>query len=388
MPFEIIRNDITLMKADVIVNTANPKVAIGAGVDSAIHKKAGEKLLEARRKIGDMKVTQTAITPAYNLDAKYVIHVVGPIWRGGTEREEELLQECYTNVLELAKKKRCKTIAIPLISSGSYGFPKDKALHIAVKAISSFLIYQEMQVYLVVFGNEAVSLSEKLFNDIKTYIDEKYVEEKIFEEYYQVHETNTYLGSRDFSYEHPRLRESYKGDEGVSAYRIPREDLSTILSEPLHEEPAKEKSLSEPKTKTAAPQKPKATGIKSTPKRKFEDLFDELEESFSESLLRLIDQKGMKDPQVYKKANIDRKLFSKIRNNMQYQPKKATAISLAIALELNLDETKDLLGRAGYTLTHSNKSDVIVEYFIEHKNFDIFELNEVLFTFGLPVLSN
>lgn len=374
MPFEIIRNDITLMHVDAIVNTANPKVQIGAGVDSAIHKKAGEKLLEARKKIGELKVTEVAATDAYDLHAKYVLHVVGPIWRGGNENEESLLTQCYKNVLLLAEKMRCQSIAIPLISSGSYGFPKNKALHVAVKTISSFLMEHDMQVYLVVFGNEAVALSEKLFQDIKSYIDEKYVDEKLQEEYSRVCETNNYSRVQEFSDDYQRMsRRRFERDKSYS--QILHDSVSLNEGFGVYGT-SKKKFEQKPQVKTEVSE------------RKLEDLIKELEESFSESLLRLIDRKGLKDPQVYKKANIDRKLFSKIRNNNNYQPKKSTAISLAIALELNLDETKDLLGKAGYTLTHSSKSDVIVEYFIEHNNYDIFELNEVLFTFGLPVLSN
>lgn len=369
MPFEIIRNDITLMQVDAIVNTANPKVQIGAGVDSAIHKKAGEQLLEARRKIGEMRITEVAVTDAYHLPAKYVLHVVGPIWRGGTENEEHLLMQCYENVLLLAKKLQCESIAIPLISSGSYGFPKQKALHIAVKSISRFLMEHDMQVYLVVFGNEAVALSEKLFQEIKSYIDENYVDEKLLEEYSRVCETGNY-----------RIHEVSDDYKNTFQRRLEcDESCSQILSDfvpskkPLHNYYTTKKR-SQVETKTVS-------------NRKLEDLMKELEESFSEYLLDLIDRKGLKDPEVYKKANIDRKLFSKIRNNTNYQPKKSTAVALAIALELNLDETRDLLGKAGYVLSHSSKSDVIVEYFIEHRNYDIFELNEVLFAFGLPILT-
>ena len=370
MPFEIVRNDITSMQVDAIVNTANPKVQIGAGVDSAIHKKAGERLLEARRKIGELNITEVAVTDAYHLPSKYVLHVVGPIWRGGTENEEHLLMQCYENVLLLAKKLQCESIAIPLISSGSYGFPKQKALHIAVKSISRFLMEHDMQVYLVVFGNEAVALSEKLFKEIKSYIDEKYVDEKLLEEYSRVSETGNYR-IREFSDDCKNtLQRGVESDESCSQI------LSDFApsKKPLHNYYATKK-------------RNQAKSNVEIPNRKLEDLMKELEESFSEYLLNLIDRKGLKDPEVYKKANIDRKLFSKIRNNTNYQPKKSTAIALAIALELNLDETSDLLGKAGYVLSHSSKSDVIVEYFIEHRNYDIFELNEVLFAFGLPVLT-
>ncbi len=332
MPFTIVRNDITNMKVDVIVNTANPKPIIGSGVDSTIHEKAGPKLLKARVKIGDIAIGDAAMTSAYDLDAKYVIHTVGPVWRGGSNGEIESLKNCYESALCLAAKKRCRSIAFPLISSGNYGFPKGRALETAISVISHFLLEQEMQVYLVVFDRKSYSLSEQLFSAVESYIDENYVTE-----------AKLHAGS-------------------LPLQRFLRETRSV-----------EEAACSESKPLLAF-------------HRKLEDVVKEVDDSFSKNLLHLIDQKGLTDPQVYKKANIDRKLFSKIRINENYKPSKMTALALAIALELNLDETKDFIGRAGYALTHSSLFDIIVEYFIVNENYDIFELNAVLFEFDQPVM--
>ena len=329
MPFEIVRNDIVNMKVDAIVNTANPRPIIGAGTDKAVHDKAGARLLLARKEIGNIAVGEAAITPAFDLDANYVIHTAGPIWKDGRSGEEELLASCFRNSLGIAKKKDCESIAFPLISTGSYGFPKPLALQIAVREISSFLMENEMQVYLVVFEKQSFELSEKLFKSVSSYIDANYVSDKMNLEY-----GTSKL--RRFDYEEMLLRES--------SYEITSK-MSNL-----------------------------------------DGMLNDLDKGFSETLLYLIDRTGKKDSEIYKKANVDRKLFSKIRNNADYRPSKATAIAFAIALELSMDETDDLLARAGIALSQSNKFDVIVRYFIENKKYDIFELNSVLFEFDQPLI--
>lgn len=329
MPFEIVRNDIVNMKVDAIVNTANPRPIIGAGTDKAVHDKAGARLLLARKEIGNIAVGEAAITPAFDLNARYVIHTAGPIWRDGKSSEEALLASCFKNSLRLAKEKECESIAFPLISTGSYGFPKPLALQIAVREISSFLMENEMQVYLVVFEKQSFELSEKLFKSVSSYIDANYVSDKMNLEY-----GTSKL--RRFDYEEMLLRES--------SYEITSK-MSNL-----------------------------------------DGMLENLDKGFSETLLYLIDRTGKKDSEIYKKANVDRKLFSKIRNNADYRPSKATAIAFAIALELDLDETSDLLSRAGYALSQSSKFDVIVKYFIENKKYDIFELNSVLFEFDQPLI--
>ena len=329
MPFEIVRNDIVNMKVDAIVNTANPRPIIGAGTDKAVHDKAGARLLLARKEIGDIAVGEAAITPAFDLHARYVIHTAGPIWRDGRSGEEELLASCFRNSLGIAKKMSCESIAFPLISTGSYGFPKPLALKIAVREISSFLMENEVQVYLVVFEKQSFELSEKLFKSVSSYIDENYVSEKINAEYKMSN-----LRSYELLFE---------------ASDTPR--YGTICSNP-----------------------------------NLDGMLENLDKGFSETLLDLIDRTGKKDSEIYKRANVDRKLFSKIRNNADYRPSKTTAIAFAIALELDLDETSDLLSRAGYALSQSSKFDVIVRYFIENKKYDIFEINSALFRFDQPLL--
>ena len=329
MPFEIVRNDIVNMKVDAIVNTANPKPIIGAGTDKAVHDKAGARLLLARKEIGNIAVGEAAITPAFDLDANYVIHTAGPIWKDGRSGEEKLLASCFRNSLGIAKKKSCESIAFPLISTGSYGFPKPLALQIAVREISSFLMENEMQVYLVVFEKQSFELSEKLFKSVSSYIDENYVSEKINAEYKMSN-----LRSYELLFE---------------ASDTPR--YGTICNNP-----------------------------------NLDGMLENLDKGFSETLLALIDRTGKKDSEIYKRANVDRKLFSKIRNNVNYKPSKTTAIAFAIALELNMDETNDLLSKAGFALSQSSKFDVIVRYFIENKKYDIFELNSVLFEFDQPLI--
>ena len=336
MPFEIVRNDIVNMQVDAVVNTANPNPVIGSGVDSGIHTKAGHELLVARQKLGWIDFGDAAITPGFDLDARYVIHTVGPVWKDGSHREEQILSSCYRNSLTLAKEHECESIAFPLIATGNYGFPKPLALQIAVREISTFLLENEMQVYLVVFGKEAFALSEKLFKSVNSYIDENYIRSKKLDEY----GTESMYGSR---LETRRIREQECADMSVGA-AIPMDSDD------------------------------------------WGQLINDLDAGFSETLLQLIDRTGKKDSEIYKKANVDRKLFSKIRNNMDYRPSKTTALAFAFALELDVDETKDFISRAGFALSHSSKFDVIVEYFLVNGNYNVIELNEVLFAFDQPLI--
>lgn len=329
MPIQIVRNDITKMECDAIVNAANPTLLGGGGVDGAIHSAAGPKLLEECRKLGGCKTGEAKITRAYNLPCRYVIHTVGPIWKDGTNHEEEKLIACYKNSLELAKMKRCKSVAFPLISAGAYGYPKEQALQIAVSEICKFLIQNEMLVYIVVFDRDCFRVSKKLIHDITEYIDECYVEA-----HYQRNST------RLFTYP---LEDVWEDDSCQ-------------------------------------------TGAESVTDLNLSDAVGQLDESFSQMLLRKIDENGMTDSECYKKANVDRKLFSKIRTNPQYKPRKATAVAFAIALELPLDETKELLHKAGYALSHSNKFDIIIEYFIKKQEYNIFTINEALFEFDQILL--
>lgn len=352
MPFQIIRNDITQLKTDAIVNAANSSLKMGGGVCGAIFKAAGAWKLGAEcRKIGHCDVGDAVITSGYKLPAKHIIHTVGPVWNGGDHGERELLYSCYKSSLELAQKHGCESIAFPLISSGVFGYPKDQALQVAISAIGSFLLQHDMTVYLVVFDKSAFSLSEKLFADVQEYIDDNYVE------------AHPELRSRRL--ETPQIQESRDFDEATVI--LDAEDFSPAQLPP--NDMAKQ-SVSTP---TAQP-------------RSLDDVLSRMEETFSQALLRIIDEKGCKDSDVYKRANIDRRVFSKIRSNKDYRPSKNTALAFAIALELSLDDTRDLLMRAGYALSHSNKLDVIVEYFIGQQNYNIFEINEALFAFDQSLL--
>lgn len=341
MPFYIVRNDITKMDVDAIVNTANPKPVIGSGVDSGIHQKAGPGLFAARKQIGNIAIGDAAITGAFQLPAKYVIHTSGPVWQGGEQGEIIALTSCYRKSLQLAKEYQCESVAFPLISSGNYGFPKGVALQTAVTAIGGFVMEHEIDAYLVVFDKESYSLSEKLLSDVKSYIDEHYVDE--------VH-ASEYGGMNSRFHRFGRRRA-----EAARACSYLREEQRVSIEDDLV--PAEE----------------------TVGRRSLEDLLKEVDDSFATHLFRLIDQRGLTDPQVYKKANLDRKLFSKIRNNEAYKPSKKTVFSLAIALELSLDETIDLLGRAGYAFSQSNRFDLIVRYYIENKHYNIFDINSMLY---------
>lgn len=353
MPFQIVRNDITQMTVDAIVNSANPRPVVGLGTDSSIHEKAGPELLAARQKIGPIQMGQAAITPAFRLHAKYVIHTVGPVWDGGSYGEEALLRSCYDQSLKLALEHDCKSIAFPLIATNNYGFPRDKALQIAISAFSEFLLEQEMMIYLVVFDRGAYRLSEKLFHSIASYIDDHYVDawEKA------VYGTEKQQISRNIR----RREESRKN----TAW----EDRSFCESRPMPKPAA-------PRPRAAA----EALSLRDRLKR--------VDAGFTETLLKLIDKTGKKDSEIYKKANLSKQHFSKIRNNPDYKPSKATAIALALALELDLEQTKDLIGRAGYALSNSSKFDLIIRYFIEQKNYNVVQINMALYEFDQSLLGS
>jgi len=346
MPLQIVRNDITKMKVDAIVNAANKSLLGGGGVDGSIHRAAGPELLAECKTLGGCETGSAKITGAYKLPCKYVIHAVGPRWLDGKHGERDQLLSCYRTSLVLAKDAKCETVAFPLISSGIYGYPKDQALRIAIDTISEFLIENEMTVFIVIFDKKAYRISEKLFADIEEYIDDRYVDEH----------------TDDYS---ERLRRMNALEEVVYESNICEDEADESFDMLLPIAPmavASKKALS------------------------LDDALKQIDESFSEMLLRKIDESGMTDAECYKKANIDRKLFSKIRSDKLYKPSKPTAIAFAIALELSLDETKDMLMKAGFALSHSNKFDIIIEYFIENENYNIFEINEALFAFDQSLL--
>lgn len=343
MPIQIVRNDITKIECDAIVNAANSTLLGGGGVDGAIHRAAGKGLLLECMELDGCKVGQAKLTKAYKLPAKFVIHTVGPKWKGGQNGEQEQLASCYREALRIAAENKCESVAFPLISSGVYGYPKDQALRVAVDAITSFLIEHDMLVYIVVFDKASFQISEKLFSDIAAYIDDKYVETNfIFRRTWAGENAeSTVLGETQI------LPDVFEADRPKAAnFRMA--------------EPSEQASLNE--------------------------ILNQIDESFSQMLLRKIDEKGMTDAECYKKANVDRKLFSKIKNDIYYHPKKNTAIAFAIALELSMEDTKDMLMKAGFALSHSSKFDIIIEYFIANGNYNIFEINEALFAFDQSLL--
>lgn len=336
MPLEIVRNDITKMKVDAIVNAANESLLGGGGVDGAIHYAAGPELLAECKTLGGCKTGKAKITGGYNLRANYVIHTVGPIYEGGKHGEKALLESCYRESLALALEYNCETVAFPLISSGVYGYPKDQALKVAIDVISDFLLENEMKVYIVIFDKAAYKISEKLFSDIAEYIDDNYVDEHT----------------------------DYRRESSRMNYPCQSVMIGLEQSEYL--------DLCECKAMLSDDD--------------LDSKLKQIDESFSQMLLRKIDEKGMTDAECYKKANIDRKLFSKIRSDVHYKPSKPTAIAFAISLELSLEETEDMLKKAGFALSHSNKFDIIIEYFISKGNYNIFEINEALFAFDQSLL--
>ena len=338
MPLEIVRNDITKMAVDAIVNAANTTLLGGGGVDGAIHRAAGPQLLEECRGLHGCKTGEAKITRGYRLPCRYVIHTVGPIWQDGHHGERELLTACYRNSLALADKYHCESVAFPLISSGVYGYPRAQALKVAMDTITQFLLDHDMTVYIVVFSKDAFEVSSRLFRDIEAYIDDVYVDERL---------------SAPGESARARFRDWYSED--LTEYDADRE--------------------------------PEAYCARSAaPVASLDAMLSQVDESFSQMLIRKIDEKHMTDAQCYKRANVDRRLFNKIKNNAAYRPGKRTALAFAIALELTLDETREMLMKAGFALSHSSKADIVVEYCIMTGNYDIMEINQILFGLDLQPL--
>lgn len=328
MPFTIIRNDITKVQADAIVNAANNTLLGGGGVDGAIHKAAGKKLLVECMKLGGCKTGHAKITKGYNLPCKYVIHTVGPVWHGGGQGEAQLLASCYRESLRLAAEHKCSSVAFPLISAGIYGYPKAEAIDIAVSVFREFLEEHDIDIKLVLLDRSSVETVSSRYGEIRQYISD------------------------------------YDASAALCKFR-------------------RDGSLNLPRASAPVYEAPYAAADAC-----IDDFIAEHDESFSEALLRLIDERGMTDAETYKKANIDRKLFSKIRSNKNYKPKKQTALAFAIALELDLDETQELLSKAGFVLSMSLKSDLIVRYFIERGIYDLFEINAALFDFDQTLIGS
>ncbi|MBQ7589004.1 MAG: macro domain-containing protein [Lachnospiraceae bacterium] len=402
MAFKIIRNDITKVMADAIVNTANPDPDYAAGVDAAIYAAAGtDALLHERKKIGEMNVGQAAVTPAFALDAKYIIHTVGPAWVDGKHGEFADLRSCYVNSLNLAQELGCESIAFPLIATGVYGFPKAEALRTAISVFSDFLLNTDMEIILVVFDKESFVLSDKIFSDIDIYIDEKYASEQIKEEYGSEAAYESLSGKRSGRLFQDRwmARKAYKANlyaEGSFISELTEdEETEEAVEEEQYVDNCEEEvdedyddnECLEDVPPMAAPVAMSASAFSDDHVGlSLDERVSHVADTWQESLLHIIDEKGYTDTEVYKRANVDRKLFSKIRGNTAYQPKKITAVAFALALKLNLDETKDLLGRAGYALSPSSIFDLIIEYFIEHGVYDTYTINLALFEHDQPIL--
>ena len=366
MPFQIIRNDITKVKADAIVNTANPKPVIGSGTDSAIYHAAGETaLLAERRRIDNIAPGSAAATPAFRLQAKHIIHTVGPVWMDGSHGERDILRSCYAKSLALAAELCAESIAFPLIATGVYGFPKDEALHIALSEIEKFLLTHDMTVILVVFDRRAFELSERLVGDIEAFIDDHGVR-TVKNEEYGLHDDMERAASIR------RRRELEEREIAYSAFgkAAEREDFD----EPIPD------GMVMPEMAAAPMALPDVKG------KSLEEVLGEAGKSFQQKLFELIDRSGMDDVSVYKKANIDRKVFSRIRCKADYKPTKKTAVAFAIALRLDMPTMLDLLSRAEIAFSPSSTFDLIITYFVTNGNYDIFEINATLFKYGQPIL--
>ena len=468
MPFQLVRNDITRMEVDAIVNAANRSLSGGGGVDGAIHAAAGPELLRECSRLGGCEVGEAKITKGYRLPAKYVIHTVGPVWAGGNRGEEELLRNCYINSLKLAREHGLVSVAFPLISSGIYAMPKEIALRVATDSIREFLDRNDddMEVYLVIYDKTSLAISEEMYGDIQRFIDSNYIGEtrgkgrrlyrdrfgeeenrKLFEslkdslemEPEDYVDVSDYLGTlkdindaalraedpedvpayrelldfkEDLEWlqeERRRLSESIDTLDSMLNYDIngellagsvmanedddiviPEDDfasqyLNSLNTVKLYEAPDLSKRLSREElfkdSKSTVSASRKETGLEGIVR-------EQRDESFQQMLFRKIDEKGMKDSDCYKKENLDRKLFSKIRSDAYYHPKKNTVAAFAVALELDLDETEELMKKAGYALYDGFKFDLILKYFIEKGEYDIYTINDALFSFDQPILGS
>ena len=381
MPLKIVRNDITKMQTEAVVNTANEEPIYSSGCDSAIYMAAGEQeLLKYRQEhIGYRNEGDVFITPGFNLYAKYIIHAVSPLYIDGNQGEEELLRKCYRDSLLLADENKVKSIAFPLISTGGFHYPKEEAMRIAVDEINSFLLSHSMDVFLVVFDTKSTLLGVKIYPELEAYIDHNYVCERREEEY-----GDRYYGS---------VR---KGDAGYDEYA----DLQKDLEKRRPVRPGIFKSLANKATrcddiKDNDYDNAEACVAAAPCDISLEMGFDEsaldermqhISDTFSQYLMYLIQSKGMDNVEVYKRAIVDKKMFSKLKNNPDYHPQKITALCLCVGAKLNIDETRDLLARAGYALSPCDKTDIIFKFFIEKEIYDMIEIDIQLEEHGLPCI--
>ena len=407
MAFRIVRNDITKMNTEAIVNTANDRPTVGIGCDSAVYKAAGydELLTYRKEKIGFVPEGEAFITSGYNLPAKYIIHAVSPLYIDGNNGEEDKLRSCYRKSLKLAKENGIHSIAFPLISTGGFGYPKEEGMRIAVDEINAFLLKEDMDIYLVVFDTKATELGEKIYPDLEAYIDHNYVQDNKEEEY-----GNVYFGSYmsdDRAYD---LHKSsgIEPEERIRRKSIPkRSDVSNLAGMPsvnvLGAKISKKSSFlgsifRNNASGSASNVQNVAEQMESDDfadedveesggyKRGLEERLSHTSDTFSQYLMFLIESKGMENAEVYKRAIVDKKTFSKIKNNKDYHPQKQTALCLCIGAMLNLDESKDLLARAGYALSPCDKTDIIFSYYIENEIYDMIDLDIDLEEHGLSCI--
>ena len=415
MPFYIKQGDITTLSVDAIVNAANSSLLGGGGVDGAIHRAAGPELREYCAGLGGCETGEAKLSPGFRLPAKWIVHTVGPVWYGGNYGEEELLAACYRNSLALALEAGCASVAFPLISAGAYGYPKDQALAVAVREIKAFLEDHELEVTLVIYSRGDFRLPERLYAGVQTRLDRLFY----YERYAALQQARWDGAQPSFSgtavnagapkaaarppvqkeqkkvgfFTWPGRKKEKEHTEAAREETLEAEaDFSAAHSgseRPRSDEGTAPYGTERPRDKEDAAPRPGAAPMAAAAYEDAESLDQRLkclDESFSEMLLRKIDEKGLTDAACYKRANVDRKLFSKIRSDPHYRPSKPTAIAFAVALELPLPEARELLMKAGFALSHSNKFDVIIEYFIANGSYDIFEINETLFAFDQNLL--
>ena len=390
MAFCIVRNDITKMETDAIVNTANPKVRVGDGIDRAVYEAAGEyELLRLREKVGDVTPGNSFITDGLKLKAKYIIHTVGTSWKGGNEGEEDILRSCYKSVFQIARDNELTSISIPLLASGSYGYPKGIALRIALSEIEEFLRDYDIQIYLVVFDDKSYLLSSELYGDIDSYINDNYVEEKTSSEYlkYPRREESHMMASAAIPPKTGKLfglsfggkKGSALGSKAKESTVYPDEEEGAFSAALEEESPYEDRAIGAVPGEALDRRILATDGIK---QRSLSDVVNNLDKSFMEMVYYFADLKGFTDAQVQSKSNLDRRAYSKLKCGTTKNPSKATALAMTIGLELSLDEAKDLLGRAGYAFSPCNKTDLIVQFFLERKAYDILEINVALFEHG------
>jgi len=446
MPLELLQTNITLLNADAVVSPSSPDlICDGGGVCGAIFAASDAvRLHKACRKIGYCAPGDAVITRSFSTMCKYIIHTSGPVWRGGCENEAALLRSCYVRSLDLARTYGLRSIAFPLISAGTYGYPRELAIETAVSAIGDWLINTpyDMQVYLTLFREPGSAR----YRAVRHYIDRRSTspeqaplrnirspfapgdkhdaslarlssaEEKtqMLPADMQFAGRQTPLTDSSASLRHSHACHEIEPDEPFTPFGesiSPPDYAARICDEDFEEEqtcfrvpppPIPPEGLcelteieslpcsqadSEPKALTERKSRRSSAFDASLPiSGRLRNLLHQRHETFRDMLLRLIDERGLSDPEVYKRANLDRRLFSKIRSNPDYQPAKGTVLALSIALRLNLDQTTDLLRLAGFALSPSSKSDLIVEYFITREIYDIYMLNEMLFEFDLKLL--